>query len=174
MAKYDGLATHLSHLPAEQHEAELSFGAIDALIGEPCLVASRVARRARGPHWGCRLARGRPASAGIYQFRLGGLAGRRDGVYVGESENIRRRLAGNYRNPGPTQQTSLRLNGLLLAQLDRGGAVVVDVVDEAVLIPPCGEAAPLDLSRKASRLLVENAALVLAQHAGHTDLLNLG
>ena len=31
-------------------------------------------------------------------------------IYIGESDNLRRRLAGNYRNPGPSRQTSLRIN----------------------------------------------------------------
>jgi hypothetical protein len=43
----------------------------------------------------------------IYRFRILGSGG--EALYVGETDNLARRF-GNYRNPGPTQQTSLRIN----------------------------------------------------------------
>ncbi len=50
-------------------------------------------------------------------------AGVRPRDYIGETDNLRRRLSSNYRNPGPSQQTSLRINRLLREHLGRGGAV---------------------------------------------------
>ena len=54
-----------------------------------------------------------PHSPGIYRLTLADASGQtRSQVYVGESEDLRRRT-GHYRRPGPTQQTSLRINALL-------------------------------------------------------------
>ncbi len=58
-----------------------------------------------------------PAEPGIYRIRF--TDGTKWSAYIGESDNLRRR-ARNYRNPGPTQQTSKRVNALLLAAAARG------------------------------------------------------
>ncbi len=44
---------------------------------------------------------------GIYRFRIRGSKGK--ALYVGETENLARRF-GFYRNPGPSQQTNVRMN----------------------------------------------------------------
>ncbi|WP_300401013.1 hypothetical protein [Nocardioides sp.] len=46
-----------------------------------------------------------PASPGIYRFTLASESGR-SRIYIGESDNLRRRLSSNYRNPGPRQRTT--------------------------------------------------------------------
>jgi hypothetical protein len=51
---------------------------------------------------------------------------------------------------------------------------VVAVATEAATIDDDTTETPLDLHRKASRLLAENAALVLAEHDGVADIENLG
>src|SRR3546814_9499323 len=53
-------------------------------------------------------------------------AGNRTTVYVGEAVNLKRRF-GNYRRPGATQQTSLRLNALLIEAIGQCGAITVDI-----------------------------------------------
>ncbi len=40
--------------------------------------------------------------------------------------------------------------------------------------PPVSHPRPLDLTRKASRLLAENAALVHAHVSGNAEIVNLG
>ena len=98
-------------------------------------------------------------------------------MYIGESDNLRRRLATNYRNPGSGQPTSLRVNAALREHLTSGGTVgLVIATAGTVHVSVAGsEPAPsaLDLSAKAARLLAENAAIVTAQLAGEVDLENL-
>lgn len=94
-------------------------------------------------------------------------------VYIGESDNLRRRLSTNYRNPGPSQRTSLRINRLLRDHLGRGGAVKLRLATE-VDAEIDGAVALLDLKTKAARLLAENAALVSAAREGASDIENLG
>ncbi len=114
-----------------------------------------------------------PARPGLYRFTLANQAGR-DRIYIGESDNLRRRLGTNYRNPGPRQQTSRRVNAFLVEHLRGGAEVVLDIADGATLLGNGIVTADLDLSRKAGRLFAESAALVLAQHADAVDIENLG
>lgn len=109
---------------------------------------------------------------GLYRMTLTHGSLTRPQVYIGETDNLRRRLAGNYRNPGPTQQTSLRVNALLRDHLLAGGTVHLAVATSATARIG-GIEQPLDLSRKASRLLAENAALCLAYDLDDADILNL-
>lgn len=95
------------------------------------------------------------AVPGIYRFRLAG--GDAPSVYIGESDDVRRRF-GHYRNPGPSQRTNVRMNERMRARLAEGGIVQVAVVTGAVLrVAECAE--PLDLERRASRLLLEEHLL---------------
>jgi hypothetical protein len=115
-----------------------------------------------------------PEAPGLYRMTLtGGTGGDRPRVYIGETDNLRRRLAGNYRNPGPTQQTNLRVNALLREHVAAGGIVAL-AITTSVTARINDEARPLDLTRKASRLLAENAALVLGQTNDTADIINLG
>jgi hypothetical protein len=110
-----------------------------------------------------------PALPGIYRMALI----KRDGfgvTYVGQSDSLPRRF-GNYRNPGPTQQTSKRINGLLLKVLSDGGRIEVELAVEGRLSLG-GEPAVLDLKVKAHRLLAEGAAVVSASGDGR-EMANL-
>jgi hypothetical protein len=55
----------------------------------------------------------------------------RSQIYIGETDNLQRRLRVNYRSPGVGQQTNLRINALLRAHLSAGGVVELAVVTEA-------------------------------------------
>ncbi|MEU8655814.1 DUF7662 domain-containing protein [Actinoplanes philippinensis] len=110
------------------------------------------------------------ASHGLYLLTFSGPGTR---IYVGESENLHRRLSNNYRNPGPSQQTSLRINALLREHLTAGGTVSLAVATAATVVVDEQERA-LDLTSKAGRLLAENAALVAARIAGDAQIVNLG
>jgi hypothetical protein len=111
---------------------------------------------------------------GLYRMTLsGGVAGARPRMYIGETDNLRRRLSGNYRNPGSGQQTSLRINALLREHLAAGGDVALAVATAATVWLD-GEEQALDLTRKAARLLAENAALVRAQLLDDAEIVNLG
>ena len=99
-------------------------------------------------------------------------------VYIGESVDLAHRLAGNYRNPGGTQQTSLRINALLRGHIGSGGRADLALASEATVYVTAVDGdtpAPVaaDLSRKSSRLLAENAALVLAYLTDDADIENL-
>lgn len=92
-------------------------------------------------------------------------------IYIGEADDLRRRFA-HYRNPGPTQRTNLRINGLITQVLAAGGTVELRTATEGRLHTPRGEG-PLDLSTKVGRRLAENAALLQATIAGHHRIENL-
>jgi hypothetical protein len=104
------------------------------------------------------------AIAGLYRFSAHYPDGRYAN-YIGESENLRRRF-GNYRNPGPTQPTNLRINAWLKNLLNEGGEVFVATAEQAWLD---GELA--DLSRKATRRMFEQMAIAL-EHADDVESLN--
>lgn len=93
---------------------------------------------------------------GLYRLRLRTSEGH-DSNYVGESDNLRRRF-GNYRNPGPTQQTSLRINRLIRDVLSSGGQISMAIADEARLVA-VGQAEQSDLKQKSARRLFENFAI---------------
>lgn len=114
-----------------------------------------------------------PPVPGLYRMHLVAVDDdHADRFYIGETDNFRRRLGSNYRNPGPRQQTSLRINAALLEHLAAGGQVEVAICLGAELTH-AGRTEPLDLTRKAGRLLAESAALVLAQRDG-AQLENFG
>ena len=115
-----------------------------------------------------------PQAPGLYCMHFTATGPERpERLYIGETDNLRRRLASNYRNPGPRQQTSLRINKALRTHLADGGAATLAITLSAQLAEPDREPEPLDLTRKAGRLLAESAALVLAQRAS-LSLENLG
>jgi hypothetical protein len=82
-----------------------------------------------------------PAMPGLYQFQIF----RRDGsqaIYVGESDNLQRRFA-HYRNPGPTQQTNLRLNGLFRELLSQQAKIDIEIVTSVDFVERLGDAGRL-------------------------------
>ena len=99
-----------------------------------------------------------PAEPGIYQLDF--RSGPNSVLYVGEAVDLKRR-AYNYRNPGPTQRTSIRINARLKEHIAAGGTVVV-VATTAARMEIAGSWSVLDLSSKAARVLVESAALLVA------------
>jgi hypothetical protein len=115
-----------------------------------------------------------PAAPGLYRLSLPTTTpgGSRRRLYIGETSSLRRRLAGNYRRPGPTQQTSLRINALLREHLSQGGAVHLATALTATVYR-AGRPQPLDLTVKACRLLAENAALVAVHACEDWGIINL-
>ena len=110
-----------------------------------------------------------PACAGLYRMIV-----QRDGrstIYVGEAKNLVRRFR-NYRNPGNTQKTSLRINAFLLDVISAGGKVAIDVAYENVRLFISGKGSNADLNNKPVRRLLEQAAIV-AHHGADVDFLNL-
>jgi hypothetical protein len=94
-----------------------------------------------------------------------------DGIehrYIGESDSLRRRF-GNYRNPGPTQSTSIRINAQIINLLRGGGAAVVMIATDLWL---GHESAVLDidLREKSVRRLFENLAISLDASRGIQSL----
>lgn len=105
-----------------------------------------------------------PSAPGLYRFRLSGHGS--DQHYIGETGDLRRRFY-HYRNPGPSQATNIRINGLLLDHLVTGGSVEIDVIVGEITLQIGDEVAPVDLAAKAVRRLFEHAALVAK---GGTDI----
>ena len=117
-----------------------------------------------------------PAVPGLYRLTSTGRPNQlRPRVYIGESDNLRRRLSRNYRSPGSGQQTSLRINAALRNHLGAGGLVHLVIATAAQVAIPGLSPTPvtLDLASKAARLLAENAALVTALLADDADVENL-
>ena len=98
-----------------------------------------------------------PAIPALYRLRLSSAIGTRH--YIGEAVNLRRRF-GNYRNPGPTQQTSIRINEVLSTHLDAGGEALVDLVVSGINLLVGGQELAVDLTDKAVRRMLEQMAVV--------------
>jgi hypothetical protein len=99
---------------------------------------------------------GLPARPGIYRFAFTASSGELCGVYVGETDNLARRMTG-YRNPGPAQATNQRLHHKIRQIIHDGGSARLAVATE---VQVAGQ--PVDLSLRPARLLAENAALITA------------
>ncbi len=84
-----------------------------------------------------------PTTPGVYRFRLLGRS-ESTSAYIGETDNLRRR-AYHYRNPGPSQQTNIRMQSRLRSHLDKGGAVEFAVMTRAMVMVG-EERVPADLS----------------------------
>jgi hypothetical protein len=108
------------------------------------------------------------AEPGVYRLEV---QGEQASVYFGEASDRRRRFS-HYRNPGPSQQTNQRLNGMLVGVLAAGGACRVSTV-EVLNFGTRLQGVALDLRQKAARVLVESAAIVLARTDGSLPILNL-
>ena len=106
-----------------------------------------------------------PNVAGVYRLTFQDGGGMPAGVYVGEADLLPRRFQ-QYRTPGPSQQTNLRLNPIMVNTLTGGGRIAVEIAASAQLIAADGPAVPLDLTWKAARVLVERAAEVAERVAG--------
>ena len=109
-----------------------------------------------------------PTQPAAYRLTFTGVGP--DRVYMGETDNTRRR-GQNYRTPGPSQRTSLRINALLRDHLAAGGTAALAIASTAEVIRD-GLGARLDLAGKAGRVLAEHAALAAATLDGE-EVLNL-
>jgi hypothetical protein len=102
------------------------------------------------------------ATPGIYRLHLSTAQG--GSLYVGEAVDLRRRF-GNYRNPGPTQQTSQRINDALKACLLTGGSIAIDIAAQPISLSIGKRSFSADLADKATRRMLEHAAIVA--HRAH-------
>lgn len=98
-----------------------------------------------------------PAQPGIYCFRV-----RHDGTerrYIGETDNLARRF-NNYRTPGGTQPTNVRINAILLEALCSGAEVSASAVIDGAWVNWGTAPVKADLSNRSARCLFENAAII--------------
>jgi hypothetical protein len=98
-----------------------------------------------------------PEGPGLYRFTFEG-GDQARAVYIGESDGLRRR-AQHYRTPGATQRTNLRMNKEIVEALAGGFVVTVATITSASVAIDGNASRPVDLSRKTSRQIVENAAM---------------
>jgi len=103
--------------------------------------------------------------AGLYKFHIR----HKDtqSIYIGESQSLKRRFQ-NYRSPGPTQKTSLRLNAILIRALRAQAEIAVYVATQAFLN---NDAA--DFSKKHVRRLFESMEIVENERKGMFKIHNL-
>ena len=92
-----------------------------------------------------------PIVPGLYEFRF---TGSPTAVYVGESDNLNRRMA-HYRNPGSSQRTNLRINDLIGTHLATS-TVTMAIATAVTASWNSTTAQPLDLTSKAARVLGES------------------
>lgn len=103
-------------------------------------------------------------SAGLYRIRI--VLGGRSRFYVGESQSLRRRF-GNYRAGPSGQKTSYRIHHLLKDALAENAQIAVDIVTDGVTLTINGAEISPDLADKATRRMIEHAAIVAT---GGTDV----
>jgi hypothetical protein len=101
-----------------------------------------------------------PRTHGVYQILTS------THFYVGEAKYLPLRFSG-YRNPGGSENTEFpktnrRVKRWLVAALDEQATVRIELCREASVFWELGERSDLDLSRKHTRLVVEN--LVIEQN----------
>jgi hypothetical protein len=109
-----------------------------------------------------------PTTAGLYRLIV--RLGNQTTIYVGEAVNLMRRF-GNYRLPGNTQQTSLRINAILLEAMKGEGTVSVDIAYQNLGLTVGRNLVEADLTDKAVRRMMEHAAIVA--HGGiDVEMLN--
>ena len=101
---------------------------------------------------------------GLYRLRIAGDSYGR--FYIGESQSLRGRFS-NYRSGSKGQVTSHRIHQLLKGALSQCAIISVDVVVEDVELVINGLPMPVDLSMKATRRMIEHAAIVAT---GGTDI----
>ena len=106
---------------------------------------------------------------GLYRFRLAGGDGERR--HIGETENLQRRFH-HYRNPDPSQMTNMRLNKLFVAHLASGEQIGMDVLTDGAQVTVAAVPLSVDLADKATRRLLEYAAIV-AEAGTEVGSLNL-
>ena len=109
-----------------------------------------------------------PRRPGLYRFRLH--VGEETRYYIGETDNLRRRLQ-HYRTPGPTQKTNIRLSTELQGHIAAGGSIEVDIVADRIELTVSGTPSRADMADRAVRRLLEQAALIAEAEVG-ADLLN--
>lgn len=97
---------------------------------------------------------------GLYRFWIEG-GDERPGVYVGEASDLPQRMQ-NYRTPGVSQTTNIRLNELLKTALRGGSVVTLSTVTEVTVTLDNEEPRDLPLDRRNARLIAEQAAIAAA------------
>lgn len=105
-----------------------------------------------------------PTDAGLYRIRINLVGLSR--FYVGESQSLRGRFS-NYRSGSKGQQTSHRIHMLLKEALIGGARIEVDIVTNDVELQINGVPISADLNDRATRRMIEHAAIVAT---GGTDV----
>lgn len=101
------------------------------------------------------------AGPGLYRFCFA--KDHTASVYIGETNRLNRRFQ-QYRTPGISQQTNLRLNRDIRDALTAGRKVTASVLTEI-------DAPELGLARKHDRVLLEHGAIMCARNDGQ-EILN--
>jgi hypothetical protein len=104
-----------------------------------------------------------PSRPGLYCFQFVEVKGQSE--YIGETDTLDRRFQ-NYRTPGPSQSTNIRLNALMREVISSNGTVsVLIMVDGATIIMNQLASSPR-MQNKSDRILLEHAAIYAARTSG--------
>ena len=109
-------------------------------------------------------------SPGLYKFCIAqsGVVRR---IYIGESDNLARRFS-HYRNPGPSQQTNIRMNRILTDHLREGAVLSVLTITQDCWTVMASEEIRANLSSKLVRRMFEHFAAAM-HNDSEVQLLNL-
>lgn len=88
-----------------------------------------------------------------------------ESIYVGETDNLGRRIYG-YLNPGPSQQTNLRMNAELKELVASGHLVTLERVKFQSIRLNGAEIPTTSLADKHVRVMLEHALLLAVQSQG--------
>ena len=108
---------------------------------------------------------------GVYRFELR-YSPEYSAIYIGESRNLKRRFT-QYRTPGPTQLTNIRLHDRMLSTLRASGEVAVSVLADASVVCSQTGCSPGDMGSDTERRLLERVAIHEAAKKQGVELLNL-
>ncbi len=108
------------------------------------------------------------AGPGVYMFEVD--TGSEIRVYIGEAENLRRRMQ-HYRTPGSSQKTNIRLNESLTETLKSKSLVTLWTIGAEAALTINEEKMSVNLSSQTERRLLESSALIVAKN-GDAVILN--
>lgn len=109
--------------------------------------------------------RGKHSGPAIYRWVSRRLDGTVESVYVGETDNLGRRIYG-YLNPGPSQQTNLHMNAELKELVAGDHVITLERVRFESIRLGGVEIPTTSLADKHVRVMLEHALLLAAQAQG--------
>ncbi|OAB45992.1 hypothetical protein [Paenibacillus glacialis] len=107
----------------------------------------------------------------VYRWRIYKTDSECRDVYIGETDNLKRRVTG-YLKPGISQMTNIRMKNLFDNYIEKGYKIELDIVQISTFIFNGIELNQDSLSSKNIRLIIENMIILKHKNLGY-NLLNV-